>query len=94
MIEDLLKHGSKVRQIQLDYRQNGFALYLIYSDNGVGVTQGDKDKIFEDGFGPNEATNHGLQLVKKMIEAYGWSIKVAGTPGLGAKFEISIRKSR
>ncbi len=94
LIDNSLKHGSKVTRIQLDYRQNGSALYLIYTDNGVGVTQGDKDKIFENGFGPNGATNHGLQLVKKMIEAYGWSIKEAGTPGLGASFEIVIRKSR
>lgn len=94
LINNSLKHGSKVTQIQLDYRQNNSVLYLIYSDNGVGVPQGVKDKIFEEGFGTNGATNHGLQLVKKMIEAYGWPIKEAGNPGLGAMFEIVIRKNR
>jgi signal transduction histidine kinase len=94
LIDNSLKHGSKVTLIQLGYRQSDSALYLIYSDNGVGVPQEVKDKIFEDGFGTNGATNHGPQLVKKMIEAYGWSIKEVGTPGLGASFEIAIRKNR
>jgi len=88
LIDNSLRHGKKVTEIKLRYSQYGNATRLLYEDNGVGVAMDNKDKIFE-GFTIG-GTGLGLKLVKKMIEAYGWSIKENGIPETGARFEITI----
>ncbi len=90
LIDNSLKHGKKITQINLDYRKDESAIILIYQDNGVGIPLEAKDKIFEAGFSTSGGSGLGLQLVKKIIEEYGWSIKETGIPGLGAKYEIMI----
>jgi signal transduction histidine kinase len=63
---------------------------LIYTDNGVGIVNEEKKKIFEEGYG--EGTGQGLYLIKEISTMYGWEVMEAGTYGKGAKFVILIPK--
>jgi PAS domain S-box-containing protein len=89
-IDNSLKHGEKVTRIRLHYTQDGGGVKLFYEDNGVGVPEVNKPKLFEIGFTTGKGSGLGLYLIKKMMEVYGWTITEEGEPGKGAKFEIKI----
>lgn len=89
LIDNSLKHGKNVNRIRLCYEKTGDKIKLFYEDNGVGIPQENKKKIFSEGF-TTGGSGIGLKLVKKMIEVYGWTISEEGTPGQGAKFVIAI----
>jgi signal transduction histidine kinase len=63
---------------------------LFYEDDGVGVPEANKPKLFEIGFTTGEGSGLGLYLIKKMMEVYGWTISEDGEHGRGAKFKLTI----
>jgi len=89
-IDNSLKHGEKVTQIRLHYTLKDDGVKLIYEDNGVGVPEANKSKLFEAGFSTGKGSGLGLHLVKKMMDVYGWTIAEEGEEGKGVKFAISI----
>jgi PAS domain S-box-containing protein len=91
LIDNSLKHGKKVSEIQLSYFKTGIETKLIYEDNGSGIPFENKQKIFSKGF-TTGGSGLGLKLVKRMVEAYGWTITEEGEAGKGAKFVITIPK--
>ena len=69
-------------------RHDRNGIKLFYEDNGVGIPKENKPKIFKEGF-TTGGSGLGLKLIKKMIEAYGWTIEENGVPDKGAQFEIT-----
>lgn len=92
LIDNSLKHGQRITIIQLDYTADEAEDKLIYSDNGVGIPTASKEKIFAKAFSADGKSGHGLYLVRKIIEEYGWTIKETGTQDAGARFEITLPK--
>ena len=91
-LDNSLKHGEKVTQIRLHFTKDEDGVKLFYEDNGVGIPEAKKPKLFHEGFSKRKSTGLGLFLMKKMIEVYGWTITEEGEPGKGAKFTITIPK--
>jgi PAS domain S-box-containing protein len=90
-IDNSLKHGEKVTKIQLHYnREDDGGAILVYEDNGVGISEANKLKLFDKGFSTGKGSGLGLYLVKKMMNVYGWTITEDGKPDKGAKFVITI----
>ena len=89
LIDNSQKHGSTISQIILHYEVEGGKTILYYEDNGVGIPIENKERIFSEGF-TTGGSGLGLKLIKKMIEAYGWTIEENGVPNNGAKFQITI----
>ncbi len=94
LLENSLKHGKKVNEIKLYYKEKEKQMKLYYEDNGVGVSIENKAHIFNEGFTTGDGTGLGLSMIRKVMEVYGWKINEAGTPGKGAKFEITIPKNK
>ena len=92
LIDNSLKHGEKVTQIRLRYKKDEDEVKLFYEDNGVGIPDANKSKLFAEGFTTGKSTGLGLFMIKKMVEVYGWTITEEGEPGTGAKFTITIPK--
>lgn len=90
LIDNSLKHGEKVTQIKLHFIKEVGQVKLFYEDDGVGVPEANKLKLFHEGFTTGGGTGLGLTLVKKMVEVYGWNIKEEGEQGKGAKFVMTI----
>jgi len=90
LIDNSLKHGKIVTEIRVHYLKDQTATKLFYEDNGVGITEESKKKIFAEGYTTGNGSGLGLKLVKKMIEVYGWTIEEVGTPGKGVIFQIKI----
>ena len=91
LLDNSSKHGVKVTQIKLSYSKNDAGLKLFYEDNGVGISDENKPKLFTEGFTTGNGSGLGLRLARKVVEVYGWSIAETGTAGSGVRFEISIK---
>ncbi len=92
LVDNSLKHGGKITQIHLHYTKEGDKLKLFYEDNGVGVPEANKSKLFDSGFTTGKGSGLGLYLIKKIMDVYGWQIEEVGEVGKGAKFVITIPK--
>ena len=93
-LDNSLKYGEKVTQIRLSYTKEEDGVKLFYEDNGVGILEVNKPKLFHEGFTTGKSTGLGLFLIKKMVEVYGWMITEDGELGKGAKFVITIPNDR
>ncbi len=91
-LDNSLKHGERVTQIRLHYTKEGDELNLFYEDDGVGIPEANKSKLFDVGFTTGKGNGLGLYLIKKMMNVYGWTITEKGETGKGAKFTITIPK--
>jgi signal transduction histidine kinase len=92
LIDNSLRHGERVTEINLRYEENPDCVKLVYEDNGVGVPDANKDRIFLGGFTTGHGSGLGLMIVKKMIETYGWKIIEEGEEDKGARFVMTIQK--
>jgi len=91
LIHNSINHGEKVSQIRIYYEVEENILKLFYEDDGVGIPEDEKEKIFGEGYG--KGTGYGLYLIRKICEAYGWTIQETGKLGKGAQFTITIPKT-
>ncbi len=91
LIDDTMKHGEKVSQIRVYYEEDEDQLKLVYEDDGIGIPEDEKEKIFGEGYG--KGTGYGLYLIKKICETYGWTIRETGKLGKGAQFTMTIPKT-
>jgi signal transduction histidine kinase len=92
LIDNSLKYGQKTKTITVHYEEIGSdTLKLVYEDDGVGIAETEKKKLFHEGYG--RGTGYGLYLIKKMCEGYGWHIQETGKEGVGAQFTITIPKT-
>lgn len=90
LLDNSLRHGETVSKIRVFTRKNEDYLNVIWEDNGIGITEEDKDFIFERGFGKN--TGLGMFLVREILSLTDITITENGKPGAGARFEISVPK--
>ncbi len=88
LIENSLKHGKNVFYITVSTQRKGTNLFIIYSDDGGGIPDNMKDRIFERGVGTG--TGWGLFFVKEVLSLTGMDIKESGTFGIGAEFVITV----
>jgi PAS domain S-box-containing protein len=94
LIDNSIKHGQKTSKLHVYFLEEQDVTKLIYEDNGVGVSEANKQRLFTEGFTTGNGSGLGLMLVKKIVEAYGWAIAEEGQPGAGAKFVMSIPRTR
>ncbi len=88
LFDNSLRHGGQVTEIRVSFREEGDEGILMVEDNGEGIADEDKNRIFDRGFGRN--TGFGLFLVKEILDITGLGIRETGVPGEGARFEITI----
>jgi PAS domain S-box-containing protein len=90
LIDNTLKYG-KASVIRVHYENEGKQVKLVYEDDGVGIPNDEKKNLFQEGCG--KGTGYGLYLIKRICEAYGWTIQETGQQGKGAQFTMTIPKA-
>jgi PAS domain S-box-containing protein len=91
LLDNSIKHGERVTKVRFYFeRSSRENLKLIYEDDGIGVPDANKSKLFKIGFSTGGSTGFGLYLIKKMVEVYGWTIQENGVSGKRAIFTMSI----
>ncbi|HDQ08338.1 MAG TPA: PAS domain S-box protein [Methanoculleus sp.] len=92
IFENALRHGKGVTEITVSFTERDGAGVLMVRDNGRGVAQAEKTRIFERGYGEN--TGYGLFLSREILSLTGITIDECGIPGEGACFEMEIPPGR
>jgi len=90
LIENSLRHGVRVKTIAFDARDTENGLVIRYTDDGIGIPESEKEKIFLKGYGKN--TGLGLFLIREILATTGITITETGQPGRGAQFDILVPK--
>jgi signal transduction histidine kinase len=88
LLDNTLRHGGNVTTITVSFHSSHEDLVIVWEDNGAGIPERDKEKIFDQGFGRN--TGLGLFLCREILSITCISIQENGVPGKGARFEIII----
>jgi PAS domain S-box-containing protein len=91
LIENAIRHGEKITEIVISTteRKDG-SLVLRIKDDGVGIPEEEKEKIFSYSYGRN--TGFGLAFARELLSVTGIEILEKGVFGDGASFEIHIPK--
>lgn len=88
LIDNTLRHGGQVTRIGISCEEQEKDMILIYEDDGEGIPDEIKEKIFTRGFGKN--TGYGLFLIREILSITGFSIHENGIQGRGARFIIHV----
>jgi PAS domain S-box-containing protein len=88
LAENVLHHGKKTTAVSLNYTITENGMIISFADNGVGIPESEKKKIFEWVSG-NQRKN-GLFLAREILGITGITIQENGVPGEGARFEMTI----
>jgi PAS domain S-box-containing protein len=88
LIDNALRYGETITTIRFFYVISEKGMTLICEDDGVGVPDEAKDRIFERGVGKN--TGMGLFLSREILMITGITIQEIGTYRKGARFELLI----
>jgi len=93
LISNAILHGNSKTIDILISSENGIC-EIRFSDNGKGIPDKIKEKIFDEGFyyGRSGHTGIGLHIVRKTLERYGGSITVEDAESNGAAFIIRLKK--
>lgn len=88
LLDNAVRHGTSVTKIRVTARKDDDTLTIIWEDNGTGVREEEKEKIFKRGYGSN--TGLGLFLCREILAITGMMISECGEYGKGARFEIRV----
>ncbi len=92
LFENAVRHGGRVTEILLSARTDPAGLTIVCEDDGAGVPDDCKERIFEREYGSN--TGLGLFLAREILSITGMTIAETGIPGVGAQFEIRVPPGR
>lgn len=91
IINNAIVHG-KSDHIDISITDNGDVCRIEFADDGIGIPDDVKKRVFEDGFkyGETGHTGFGLFIVKKIIEHYDGKVWVEDNNPKGSKFIIEL----
>jgi len=88
LVENSVRHGKNLTRIEITFHQVGNDMVIWYEDDGGGIIQNEKEKVFQKGFGKN--TGLGLFLIREILSITGITIVESGEPDIGVRFEIRV----
>ena len=90
LMDNAVRYGGKITTIRFSVEERDGDHIVVCEDDGDGIVAGEKEKIFERGFGKN--TGLGLALSREILDITGITIRETGEPGKGARFEMVVPK--
>ncbi len=98
LFDNALKYTNDDGKIAIDVQKVGGNLNLTVSDNGDGISDEDKKRIFDRFFRVDKARTRqkgglglGLSLAKQIVDAYNGKISVEDNQPKGVKFIVRLR---
>src|SRR5204863_9275340 len=97
LLHNAVKYTGDQKRIRLRARRAGRSVAIEVEDNGPGVRQQDRKRIFERFYRADdllsrktEGTGLGLAISKKIVEAHGGKIELDSQLGDGSVFSILL----
>jgi len=88
LISNAINYGKTISRITFTGGVCGEGFRIVCEDDGVGIRNEDKPRLFTRGFGTH--TGLGLFLSREIVSITGFTITETGRPGSGARFEIFV----
>jgi PAS domain S-box-containing protein len=88
LADNVLKHAKTATKVTIGYQFANNGLILFFADNGNGIPDAIKEKIFDRGFGSQKGME--LFLVREILSITGITIHETGIMGKGARFEMFV----
>jgi signal transduction histidine kinase len=94
LVENAIKYGNG-KPIEVDVLIQGPAVLIRVADKGIGIAPEDMNRIFERferacPNGPQPGLGLGLWIVRRIVQACGWHIRVQSNAGGGSIFTIEM----
>jgi PAS domain S-box-containing protein len=88
LIENSIRHGEHVTAIRFSSSETDSGMVISYRDNGIGISEENRKKLFQRGFGTH--TGLGLFLSREILSISDISLRENGESGKGVNFEILV----
>lgn len=98
LISNAVKYAARQPLVRIDAAVDGPDWRISIADNGPGIAEGDRQRIFElftrlEAIGIS-GSGIGLATCKRVVERHGGRIGVDSTPGRGSTFWFTLPRSR
>lgn len=97
LIENAIKYSPEHGKINIKMRRDGKFVKVVIKDNGIGIPEADKGKLFSKFYRAEnalrlqtEGSGLGLFIVKNIVKKHGGDISVESEEGVGSKFIITL----
>lgn len=97
LIDNAFKYSPENPKVSFELKGEGKNIVMKFSDNGIGVTEEEREKIFQKFYrvGNEETrktkgTGLGLYIVKTIVNAHGGKISLASNQPKGSVFTVII----
>ena len=88
LMDNTIRHAEGATFVRIGCSKVGSCLLILWEDDGSGVPEDLKERIFERGYGKNNG--FGLFLAREILGITGIEITEKGVAGEGARFEILV----
>jgi signal transduction histidine kinase len=101
LLSNAIKYSPAGGVVRVHVELEGDRAVLMVNDQGMGIDEEDKERVFEKFFRSSEAsarisgTGLGLAVAREIVETHGGEIRVQSEPGSGSTFwiELPLRRS-
>lgn len=96
IIENAIKyHSQNDPWVKISLKNRNSKTVLTVEDNGIGISELDKQKVFERFFRGSNVTHFkgsglGLAIVKKLVDRYKGEVQIDSKPDRGTKITVTL----
>ena len=90
LMDNAVRYAGEITTIRFFSESRNGDYIIVCEDDGIGIPQNEKEKIFERGYG--KTTGLGLFLACEILSISGITLRETGEPGKGARFELTVSK--
>ncbi len=86
LLRNAIEHGGPDVEITVGDVDGG----IFVEDTGTGIPETEREAIFDPGYTTSpDGTGYGLELVRTIVDAHGWTLSLDDGSTEGARFEIT-----
>jgi PAS domain S-box-containing protein len=87
LFRNAVQHAGDEATVEAGPLADGTGFYV--ADDGPGIPTAERERVFEPGFSTrHEGTGFGLNIVREVFRAHGWTVTATGGEHGGARFEV------
>ncbi len=95
LVENALKYSGENEIVDVSIRREGNFISVYVKDNGMGISDKDKERIFEQGYRTisaleQQGTGTGLWITKNIVHKDSGTIEVYDNKPKGSVFKVSV----